>query len=70
MREIVRVTIDRYNVRQIINIWVWFRDGDKVKPSKSGIALALKHLPALADSLAKALAEAAALGLLEDGGAQ
>jgi hypothetical protein len=48
----------------------WYRDGDTLKPSKSGITLAVKHLPALADALARSLDAARELGLLDDGGEQ
>lgn len=67
-REVVRVALDHYNGRHTINARVWYRDGDDVKPSKSGITLAVKHLPALAGALHKALDEAVRLGLLNDGG--
>jgi hypothetical protein len=67
-REVVRVALDQYNGRHTINARVWYRDGDEVKPSKSGITLAVKHLPALADAIGKALDRAGLLGLLNDGG--
>lgn len=69
-REVVRVALDRYNGRHTVNARVWYRDGDTLKPSKSGITLALKHLPALADALARSLDAARDMGLLDDGGEQ
>jgi len=69
-REVVRVALDKYNGRHTINARVWYRDGDQIKPGKAGIALGVKHLPALADALGKALVQACELGLLDDGGAQ
>jgi hypothetical protein len=65
-REIVRVALDHYNGRHTINVRVWYRDGDELKPSRSGITLAVKHLPALADALSKAFVAAAQLGLVYD----
>lgn len=59
-----------YNGKHTINVRVWYRDDDEVKPSKSGITLAVKHLPALADAVAKALDRARELGLVDDGGEQ
>ena len=69
-REVVRVALDRYNGRNTINARPWYHDGGTLKPSKSGITLALKHPPALADALARSLDAARDLGLLDDGGAQ
>jgi hypothetical protein len=63
----VRVALDLYNGRHTINARVWYRDGDTLKPGKSGITLSIKHLPALAEGLGRALARAQELGLLDDG---
>lgn len=68
-REVVRVALDYYNGRHTINARVWYHDDDGLKPGKTGITLAVKHLPALAEALAKAEVRARELGLL-DGGAQ
>jgi hypothetical protein len=55
--------LDQYNGRHTINGRVWYHDDDDVlKPGKTGITLALKHLPALADAMGKALATARDLG--------
>lgn len=69
-REVVRVALDKFNGRPTINVRVWYRDGGDLKPSKSGITLSVKHIPALAESLNAALARAGELGLLDDGGEQ
>jgi hypothetical protein len=69
-REIVRVALDLYNGKHTFNARVWYRDGDEVKPSKSGVTLAVKHLPSFADAIGKALARAIELGLVEEGGEQ
>jgi hypothetical protein len=66
-REVVRVALDQYNGRHTINVRVWYRDdGDTLKPGRAGITLAVKHLPALCDAMAKALAKARHLGLLDE----
>jgi hypothetical protein len=68
-REVVRVALDHYNGRHTINARVWYHDGDgALKPGRTGITLAVKHLPALADAVAKALDAARHLGLVNDGG--
>ncbi len=69
-REVIRVALDKYNGRHTINARVWYRDDDTLKPGKSGMTLAVKHLPALADALGKALAQARELGLIEDQGGE
>ncbi|MCW5692926.1 MAG: transcriptional coactivator p15/PC4 family protein [Pseudolabrys sp.] len=68
-REVMRVALDYYNGRHTINARVWYHDDGGLKPGKAGVTLAIKHLPALADALAKAEQRARDLGLIE-GGAQ
>jgi hypothetical protein len=65
-REVIRVALDRYEGRHTIKVRVWYRNGDEIKPGKSGLALGVKHLPALAEAVAKALVQARELGLIED----
>src|SRR5947207_16004189 len=65
-REVVRVALDRYEGRYTIKVRVWYRTGDEIKPGKSGLALGVRHLPALADAVAAALVQARELGLLND----
>jgi hypothetical protein len=77
-REVIRVALDHYRGRHTIDIRVWYHADDVLKleksvlkPGKTGITLAVKHLGAMADAMAKALDEARELGLLvDDGGAQ
>lgn len=65
-REVVRVTLDRYNERHLIAVRSWFRDeAGELRPSRSGITLSVKHLPGLAAGLASALERARQLGLIE-----
>ncbi|MEZ5901656.1 MAG: transcriptional coactivator p15/PC4 family protein [Hyphomicrobiaceae bacterium] len=66
-REVVRVALDQYNGRHTVNARVWYRDAEGgVKPTKTGITLSIKHLPALAAALAEAERSARNLGLIED----
>lgn len=69
-REVIRVALDLYNGHHTINIRVWYRDGDDLRPSKSGITLGLKRLTPLASSLNNACDLANRLGLMIDGGEQ
>ena len=64
-REVVRVALDQYSGRYTINARVWYRDGDQLKPTKTGITLSAKHLPALAAALAKAATRAVEMGLID-----
>lgn len=65
-RELVRVSLDRFNNRDTIDIRSWWRDGDGTfRPGRGGLTLAVKHLPSLADGLAHALQRARILGLIE-----
>ena len=63
-REVIRVALDQYNGRYTVNVRVWHRDGDQLKPGRTGLTLALKHLPKLASGLASALSRAKVLGLI------
>ena len=65
-RDVVRISLDRFNNRNTIDIRSWWRDSDGTfKPGRSGLTLAVTHLPALADGLADALQRARVLELLE-----
>jgi len=65
-RELVRVCLDRFNKCNTIDVRAWWRDSNSTfKPSRQGLTLAVKHLPALADALAQAFQRAQALGLVE-----
>ena len=69
-REVVRVDLHDFNRRHIVSAHVWYWDAAELKPGKSGLTLAVKHLPALADAIVKALDTAREMGLLHDGGEQ
>lgn len=71
-REQIIVRLGEYNGRLTIEARVWFTDeAGELKPGKSGLTVALRHLPQLAAAYADALAEARARGLLlpDEGGA-
>jgi len=69
-RDVVRVALKLYLGKHTINARVWYRNGAALKPSESGITLAVKHLPALAEAMGKALDGARDLGLLTERGEQ
>jgi Transcriptional Coactivator p15 (PC4) len=69
-REVIRVALDKYNGRHTINARVWYHDGATLKPGKSGMTLAVTHLPAFAEAMGKALDAARELGLIEDQGGE
>jgi hypothetical protein len=69
--ETIQVALDQYQGRDIIDARTWYSDGDgTLRPTRSGLSLAVRHLPALADALTAALLVARKRGLLpDDGGA-
>lgn len=69
-REVIRVALDQYNGHDTVNVRVWYRDGETLKPGKTGITVGVKHLAALAEASGKALERARELGLVDDGGEQ
>ncbi len=67
-REAIRITLDHFGGRNIIDIRSWWRDsGGELKSGRTGIALAVRHLPTLklTNGLTAALAQAHALGPIE-----
>lgn len=63
-RETLRVRLDEYQGRAIVDLRVWYDDGGTLKPGRSGLTISTRHLPQLAEALAKALATATASGLI------
>jgi hypothetical protein len=56
-REHLRVSIEKFNGFDLINIRKWFKAEDgELRPGRHGIAVQVKHLPHLAAALTKALA--------------
>jgi len=67
-RETVRVELDEYNDVQLVSARVWFAgENNELKPTRKGLSVAVKHLPALAAAFADAEREARAAGLLAGG---
>jgi Transcriptional Coactivator p15 (PC4) len=68
-REVIRAEISAFNGRQIINVRRWYRAEDgSIRPTKKGLACAIRHLPALAALLADTLERARTSGLLPNDG--
>lgn len=70
-RETIQVAIDRFQDIDTIDLRTWYTDPDgRLKPTRSGLTLALNHLPRIAAVLALALDVARERGLLpkEDDG--
>ncbi len=64
-RERIIVRIDQFKGTVILHAWTWIEGPDgRLKAGRNGLAVALPHLPALADALQQALAKALASGLL------
>jgi Transcriptional Coactivator p15 (PC4) len=65
-RELVRISLDRFNGCFTIDVRFWWRDPNGVfKPGRDGLTLGVKHLPKLADGLCDARQRAEAIGLIE-----
>jgi hypothetical protein len=64
-QETVRVAVDQYHGRAVIDVRTWFDYGSGPRPGKAGITLSIKHLPMLVQALAEAERQAVAAGLLE-----
>lgn len=66
-REVVRVTLDHYGGQPTLDCRCWYSDPESgFLPGRSGITLAIRHLPVLHEALGKAASEARRLGLLAD----
>ena len=64
-REILRVRLDVYKGRNIIDIRRWFSTGGgEHQPGRAGLTIDVRHLPALAQPVQRALADATELELL------
>src|SRR5262249_1774181 len=69
--ELVRVTLDEFKGRATFDARVWFEAEDGThKPTKSGLTIALSHLPRIAEAVTRALAEALRRGLPAETGEQ
>jgi hypothetical protein len=67
--EAIVVHLSTYQGHDLVDLRTWYTAADgALKPGK-GIACGIRHLPELAAAVNKALIEAQARGLLDDGGA-
>lgn len=66
-RENVRVSLDEFNGHRIVSARLWFKGDDgNMRPGKTGLAIGVRHLPALAKALNQALVIATEQGLLPE----
>jgi hypothetical protein len=64
-RETIRVSLSAYEGTPTLSVWRWYRTpSGEVRPGKGGLVVGLRHLPALAEALASALATARTNGRL------
>lgn len=64
-REEARVTLDSYAGRPLVNIRVWYRNGDGIfRPGSTGIAFSIDQLPTLESAIAEAARIARERGLI------
>jgi hypothetical protein len=70
-RETLQVRLDTYQGQAVIDCRAWYQGGDgTMKPGRGGLTLGVRHLPQLADAIAKALATAIEAGLISSDGSQ
>ena len=66
-REQLRITLEEFRGRQIINLRVWYETEDgEHRPGKQGVALRIELLPHLRSAWETAELEARSLGLLKE----
>ena len=67
-RETVRVRLDVFHDRATVDVRTWYRDekSGELCPGRAGITLAVRHLPDLAEGVARAFETARAAGLIEE----
>ena len=64
-REKIRITLDRFAGKDTIDVRIWYRDGDQIKPTRQGITTTVSNLATLAAGLTLALDKARELGLVD-----
>ena len=65
-RELLRVRLDVYQGRDIVDLRRWYSTGGgNYLPGRGGLTIAVRHLPALAEAVQRALADASAAGLVD-----
>jgi Transcriptional Coactivator p15 (PC4) len=66
--EVLRIEVSEFAGRSVFSIRTWFlSDEGSLRPGKSGITLALKRLPSVAEALQKALDHSRSKNLLTEG---
>jgi Transcriptional Coactivator p15 (PC4) len=69
-REILRAELRRHKTRVTLDLRRWFKPPDgAAQPTGRGLAISVKHLPAIAKLIDAALAQASVAGLLSHDGA-
>jgi hypothetical protein len=63
-RETLRVRLDTFQGRAIVDCRCWYEDDGTLKPGRAGLTVSTRHLPALAEALARAVDIATASGLI------
>jgi hypothetical protein len=57
--EIIRVSLDEFKGKPTLDLCAWYTaESGETKPTRSGLTIAIKHLPQIAGGVAAALAEA------------
>ena len=70
-RETLRVRLDSFKSQAVIDCRAWYQNGaGNWRPGRGGLTVSIRHLPALASALAKALETAHAAGLIPSNGPQ
>ena len=70
-RETFRVRLDLFKGQAVIDCRAWYQGSDgNLKPGRGGLTIAVRHLPALASALVKAMETASATGLIPGDGPQ
>lgn len=70
-RETLRVRLDSFKDQAIVDCRAWYEASDgTMKPGRGGLTVSIRHLPALAGALAKAVEIANAAGLIPSDGPQ
>lgn len=64
-RETLRVRLDTFKDQPVIDCRAWYENSEGLlRPGRGGLTLGIRHLPALADALVKAVETANAAGLM------
>lgn len=65
-RENVHVALTIWEGRSLFDARAYYQSGDEWKPGRGGLSLQIAQLPAFAEAVQAALAEAKASGLIGD----